>query len=90
MNTKETQIYSPNLPTWAGAQTLWEGRYLGKVGDALHSISCAAGYNLRRLLRAIARLGIGALFLRLLQAALLAPQTTAGSYGTHRRAWTDA
>ncbi len=28
----------------------------GALGDALHSISCAAGYNLRWLLRAIARL----------------------------------
>jgi IS5 family transposase len=26
----------------------------GALGDALHSISCAAGYNLRWLLRAIA------------------------------------
>lgn len=34
----------------------------GALGDALHSISCAAGYNLRWLLRAIARLGIGAVF----------------------------
>ena len=41
----------------------------GALGDALHSISCAAGYNLRWLLRAIARLGIVAVFLRLLQAA---------------------
>ena len=28
----------------------------GALGDALHSISCAAGYNLRWLLRAIVRL----------------------------------
>ena len=42
----------------------------GTLGDALHSISCAAGYNLRWLMRAIARLGIGPVFLRLLQAAL--------------------
>ena len=42
----------------------------GALGDALHAISCAAGYNLRWLLRAIARLGLGLLFLRLLQAAL--------------------
>ena len=42
----------------------------GALGDALHSISCAAGYNLRWLLRAIARLGLGPLFLRLLRAAL--------------------
>ncbi len=67
------------------------GRFLPDEKAIAHPVdSCAAGYNLRWLLRAIARLGIGALFLRLLQAALLAPQTTAGSYGTHRRAWTDA
>ena len=28
----------------------------GAVGDALHAVSCAAGYNLRWLMRAIARL----------------------------------
>ena len=39
----------------------------GAAGDALHTISCAAGYNLRWLLRAIARLGIGPAFLCLLQ-----------------------
>jgi hypothetical protein len=34
----------------------------GLFGDALRTIGCAAGYNLRWLLRAIARLGIGVLF----------------------------
>ena len=34
----------------------------GAVGDALHAINCAAGYNIRWLLRAIARLGLGGLF----------------------------
>ena len=34
----------------------------GAVGDALHALSCAAGYNIRWLLRAIARLGLGAIF----------------------------
>jgi len=29
----------------------------GSVGDALHALSCAAGYNIRWLLRAIVRLG---------------------------------
>ena len=57
----------------------------GALGDALHCLSCAAGYNLRWLLRAIARLGIGAVFLRLLQVALLAQQTTQMSYSTHGR-----
>lgn len=57
----------------------------GALGDALHSISCAAGYNLRWLLRAIARLGIGAVFLRLLQAAWshrYAVGTSCGAYGS--------
>ena len=43
----------------------------GALGDALHTISCAAGYNLRWLLRAIAKLGIAPAYLRLLQMALL-------------------
>jgi IS5 family transposase len=34
----------------------------GAVGDALHALSCAAGYNIRWLLRAIARLGVGGFF----------------------------
>ena len=34
----------------------------GAMGDALHALSCAAGYNIRWLLRAIARLGLGGLF----------------------------
>ena len=34
----------------------------GAVGDALHALSCAAGYNIRWLLRAITRLGLAGLF----------------------------
>jgi IS5 family transposase len=34
-------------------------------GDALHAVLCAAGFNIRWLLRAIVRLGLGAVFLRL-------------------------
>jgi len=44
----------------------------GALGDALHTISCAAGYNLRWLLRAIARKGIGPAFLCLLRMVLSA------------------
>ena len=36
----------------------------GGIGDALHAISCAAGYNIRWLLRAIKRLGLKGLFAR--------------------------
>ena len=57
----------------------------GALGDALHSISCAAGYNLRWLLRAIARLGIRAVFLRLLQAALSQRQDAGASHDASGR-----
>ena len=39
----------------------------GALGDALHALSCAAGYNIKWLLRAIVRLGLGPVFLRLLR-----------------------
>ena len=54
----------------------------GALGDALHAISCAAGYNLRWLLRAIARLGIGPAFLCLLQMVLWAARPARASHGT--------
>jgi transposase, IS5 family len=41
----------------------------GSIGDALHAVLCAAGYNIRWLLRAIARNGFEALIFRILQAA---------------------
>ena len=37
----------------------------GTLGDALHTVLCAVGYNLRWLLRAMARLGLAALFFAL-------------------------
>ena len=40
----------------------------GSQGDSLHAVLCAAGFNIRWLLRMIIKKGIG-LFLRLLQAA---------------------
>jgi IS5 family transposase len=36
----------------------------GELGDALHAVLCAAGYNLRWLMRAMVRLGRRALLLR--------------------------
>jgi len=60
-----------------GLQRCW---LKGSEGDALHTVLCAAGYNLRWLLRAIARLGIAAVFLRLqFLAALFAGWRTAGA-----------
>ena len=43
----------------------------GALGDALHALSCAAGYNVRWLLRTIARLGAGPVFLFQLLATIL-------------------
>ncbi len=48
----------------------------GKIGDRLHAVLCAAGYNIRWLLRMIAKKGVTfltALLWRLCQAATLAP-----------------
>ena len=56
----------------------------GALGDALHAVSCAAGYNLRWLLRAIARLGIGPAFLRLVQMALWAVRATSAPHNPPR------
>jgi transposase, IS5 family len=42
----------------------------GAVGDALHTIDCAAGYNLRWLFRAIARMGLLPIFLRFILARI--------------------
>ena len=64
----------------------------GSSGDALHAVLCAAGFNIRWLLRAIAAKGLVALFLALSQLALYAAcignvlQTTLRSAGqTGRR-----
>lgn len=38
----------------------------GQTGDAIHAVLCAAGDNMRWLLRAVVRLGLKAVFLRLI------------------------
>jgi IS5 family transposase len=48
----------------------------GEQGDRLHAVLCAAGYNIRWLLRMIAKKGVPflrRLYLRLRQAAALSP-----------------
>ena len=57
----------------------------GALGDALHTLSCAAGYNLRWLMRAITRLGLGPASLRLLQLAALAVSALRAPHLTHAR-----
>ena len=44
----------------------------GAQGDAPNAVPCAAGYNLRWLLRAMVRLGLKATFLRSFLWALIA------------------
>jgi IS5 family transposase len=51
----------------------------GKLGDALHAVLCATGYNLRWLLRAMRRLGLKAAFLRPLLRAFIALLTAGHS-----------
>lgn len=38
----------------------------GQTGDAIHAVLCAAGYNLRWLMRAVVRLGLSGFFARFL------------------------
>ena len=57
----------------------------GAPGDALHATSCAAGYKLRWLLRAIVRLRIRAVFLRLWHATLSVLLAVRTSNGAHNR-----
>jgi IS5 family transposase len=55
------------------------GHLKGETGDRLHAVLCAAGYNIRWLLRMIAKKGLtllAALLLRLRQLATLAPNWT--------------
>ena len=54
----------------------------GALGDALHALSCAAGYNIRWLLRAIVRLGLKVVFLRLLMAAKRKLDSVKASYAS--------
>jgi len=55
----------------------------GQLGDALHTVLCAAGYNIRWLMRAMVRLGLKALLLRpgflMLMAALWQQKSDASS-----------
>ena len=44
----------------------------GQLGDALHAVLCAAGYNLRWLMRAMVRLGLAVAFLRSMLCRLMA------------------
>jgi IS5 family transposase len=53
----------------------------GSDGDAMHAVLCAAGFNIRRLLRALARLGLAALLLALTALAAWLTSTLQGGHG---------
>ena len=53
----------------------------GQLGDALHAVLCAAGYNLRWLLRAMVRLGLKGFLLRSLLLQLVAAIRHAIDFG---------
>lgn len=58
----------------------------GQTGDALHAVLCAAGYNIRWFLRAIVRLGLRGLYLRLLAViASLAAASRRPEFEANRR-----
>ncbi|MFN3437128.1 MAG: IS5 family transposase [Acidovorax sp.] len=64
----------------------------GATGDALHAVLCAAGYNIRWLLRAIVRLGLRGLFsplfaLLAMLAVALAAVTGVRNTGVGRLGW---
>jgi len=52
----------------------------GALGDALHALSCALGYNIRWLLRAIVRLGLKVVFLRLFLSAMTGTDKVKSTY----------
>jgi IS5 family transposase len=53
----------------------------GQLGDAMHAVLCATGYNLRWLLRAMLRLGLKAIYLRQLLLTLRSAVTEKESRG---------
>ncbi|MFY7867015.1 IS5 family transposase, partial [Roseateles sp.] len=54
----------------------------GAEGDALHAVLCAAGFNIRWLLRAIAKMGLAALLLALTGLAVYAAALTRPTLGS--------
>ena len=56
----------------------------GATGDALHALCCATGYNIRWLMRAIARIGLKQAIFRILQVAAASqslPKRVLGLFG---------
>ncbi len=63
----------------------------GQTGDALQAVLCAAGYNIRWLLRAIVLLGLKGLLLRLMAVlAMLADAALAVTVARNQPRWSVA
>ena len=74
-NLKRRQAIEPIIGHLKTDHRMNRCHLLGAQGDSLHAVLCAAGYNIRRLLRMIAKKGVTflqTLFLRLLQHSGLA------------------
>ena len=56
----------------------------GATGDALHAVLCAAGYNIRWLLRAMVRLGLKGLLAPVIDLLLMLTQTFATAVGARK------
>ena len=65
---KRGQAIEPIIGHWKADHRMNRCHLKGSVGDSLHAVLCAAGFNIRWLLRMIAKKGISP-FLRLLQVA---------------------
>lgn len=68
---KRRQAIEPRIGHLKSDHRMDRCHLAGPLGDALHAVLCAAGYNLRWLMRAVVRLGLTAVLLRLGFVALM-------------------
>jgi IS5 family transposase len=59
---KRRQAVEPVIGHLKADQRMNRCHLAGQLGDALHTVLCAAGYNLRWLMRAVLRLGLAGFF----------------------------
>jgi len=73
---KRQQAIEPIIGHFKADHRMYRCHLKGQTGDAIHAVLCAAGYNIRWLLRKISKKGIR-LFLSLLQVFGLGRRTKA-------------
>ena len=61
-NLKRRQAIEPMIGHLKADHRLQRCWLAGELGDALHAVLCATGYNIQWLLRAIVRLGLAGFF----------------------------